>query len=124
MANVTPHLLIRLQAEGDDRDEAEGEPFPALHYLVMGVSRWVVERRCWGSGKTYAAGKVTAVLTLHGDVFGAFEGGVEDWWGISEGVWRGKGLDLSVPWVPHVKKKNMVLGGCALVALCSSWRLR
>jgi hypothetical protein len=32
-------------------------------------------------GRTYAAGKVTAVLTLHGDVFGAFEGGVEDWVG-------------------------------------------
>jgi hypothetical protein len=30
------------------------------------------------AGETYAAGEVTAVLALHGYVFGAFEGGVED----------------------------------------------
>jgi hypothetical protein len=90
MANMAPHLLVRLEAKRNKRDEAKGKPFPALHD---------------------AAREVAAVLTLHGDVFGAFEGGVEDWMeglgegGSERGVWWG------VPWVPHVKKKNMV-GEC------------
>jgi hypothetical protein len=57
MANMAPHLLVRLEAKRNKRDEAKGKPFPALHD---------------------AAREVAAVLTLHGDVFGAFEGGVED----------------------------------------------
>lgn len=31
----------------------------------------------------YAAGEVTAVLALHGEVFGAGEGGLEGWWIVS-----------------------------------------
>jgi hypothetical protein len=47
---------VRLEAEGDERHEAEGEPLPALH----------------GAG-----GVVAAVLALEGLRFGAFEGGGE-----------------------------------------------
>lgn len=52
VADVAAELLVRLKAEGDDGDKAEGEPFPAL-------------------GR--ARGEVAAVLALDGHVFGAFE---------------------------------------------------
>jgi hypothetical protein len=48
IANVAPDLLVWLEREGDNRDEAEGEPFPALHYLLeLGLvgRRW--RRRVW-----------------------------------------------------------------------------
>jgi len=47
VADVAADLLIGLDAEWDDRDEAEGEPFPPLH----------------GAG-----GEVAAVLALEGEV--------------------------------------------------------
>lgn len=56
IADMAADLVVRLQAEGNQRDEAEGEPLPALHD---------------------AAAEVAAVLALHGDVLGAFEGGLE-----------------------------------------------
>lgn len=45
VADVAADLLVGLKAEGDDGDEAEGEPFPALHW---------------------ARGEVAAVLALEG----------------------------------------------------------
>jgi hypothetical protein len=33
VANVASDLLVRLERERDNGHEAEGEPFPALHYL-------------------------------------------------------------------------------------------
>lgn len=33
MANMASDLLVRLERERDDGDEAECEPLPALHYL-------------------------------------------------------------------------------------------
>jgi hypothetical protein len=60
MANMAPDLLVGFQAKRDNGHEAKGKPFPALRD---------------------APREVAAVLTLHGDVFGAFEGGVEDWGG-------------------------------------------
>jgi hypothetical protein len=57
MANMAPDLLVRLDAERDNGHEAKSKPFPALHDTTR---------------------EVAAVLTLHGDVFGAFESGVED----------------------------------------------
>lgn len=56
IADMAADLVVRLEAEGNQRDEAEGEPLPALHD---------------------AAAEVAAVLALHGDVLGAFEGGLE-----------------------------------------------
>jgi hypothetical protein len=53
---VAADLLVRLEAKRDDGHEAEGEPLPALHHT---------------------AAVIAAVLTLHGYVFGAFEGGLE-----------------------------------------------
>ena len=50
VADVASDLLVRLERERDHGDEAEGEPFPALHD---------------------AAREVAAVLALHGDVLGA-----------------------------------------------------
>lgn len=58
IANMAANLMVRLQAERNKRDEAEGEPFPALHD---------------------APAEVAAVLALHCDVLGAFEGGLEGW---------------------------------------------
>ena len=57
MANVASNFLVRLERERDNGDEAECKPFPALHD---------------------AAGEVTAVLALYGDVLCAGEGRVED----------------------------------------------
>jgi hypothetical protein len=34
IAYVAPDFLVRLERKGDKRDEAECEPFPALHYTV------------------------------------------------------------------------------------------
>jgi len=56
MAHMAPDFLVRLEAEWDNGDEAEGKPFPALHYATRGVA---------------------AVLADELDVFGAFEGGCE-----------------------------------------------
>lgn len=52
IANVASDFLVRLQREGDQRDEAEGEPFPALHYLCRGgwLVGWLLERRGVGRG--------------------------------------------------------------------------
>lgn len=57
VADVAADFLVWLEREGDDGHEAEGEPFPALHYATREVS---------------------AVLALHGDVLCAGEGAVED----------------------------------------------
>lgn len=107
VADVAAELLVRLEAEGDDGDEAEGKPLPALQ----------------GPG-----GVVAAVLALEGEVLGTFEGGRECWrrvnvwakralWRVGEG-WNGMGSGVEVEmgeWkhvlcVPHVKKKNIVGG--------------
>jgi len=56
MAHMAPDFLVRLEAEWDNGDEAEGKPFPALHY---------------------AAGVVAAILALKREVFGAGEAGGE-----------------------------------------------
>ena len=58
VADVTAELLVWLERERYDGNEAEGEPFPALHY---------------------ATGVVAAVLALEGEVFGAGEAGGECW---------------------------------------------
>ena len=58
VADVTAELLVWLERERYDGNEAEGEPFPALHD---------------------APAEVAAVLALHCDVLGAFEGGLEGW---------------------------------------------
>jgi hypothetical protein len=41
---------------------------------------WFEEENGGRRDETYAPGKVAAVLALYCDVFGAGEGGVEDWW--------------------------------------------
>ena len=56
IADVAADLVVGLEAEGDERDEAEREPLPALQD---------------------APAEVAAVLALHCDVLGAFEGGLE-----------------------------------------------
>jgi len=56
IADVASDFLAWLEAEGDNGDEAECKPFPALHY---------------------AAGVVAAVLALEREVFGAGEAGGE-----------------------------------------------
>lgn len=56
VTDVAADLLVGLEAEGDDGDEAEGEPLPALHG---------------------ARAEVAAVLALHGEVLGASELGLE-----------------------------------------------
>jgi len=77
MAHMAPDFLVRLEAEWDNGDEAEGKPFPALHYATRGVA---------------------AVLADELDVFGAFEGGCEGWGDVSErterdgGRWCGQGI--------------------------------
>lgn len=58
IADVATDLPIGLEAEGDDGDEAECEPFPALHR---------------------AGAEVAAILALHGEVFGAGELRLERW---------------------------------------------
>ena len=58
ITDVAAQLPVRLQGEGDDGDEAEREPFPALH----------------GAG-----GEVATILALEGRVFGAGELGGEGW---------------------------------------------
>jgi hypothetical protein len=37
VADVATNLLVGLEAKGNDGDEAEGEPFPALHYATAVV---------------------------------------------------------------------------------------
>lgn len=54
VADVTAELLVWLERERYDGNEAEGEPFPALH---------------WTSGE------VTAVLALEGQVLGTGKAG-------------------------------------------------
>ena len=56
MADVAPDFLIRLEAEWDNGDEAEGKPLPALHHFARGIA---------------------AVLAAQGQVLSAFEGGCE-----------------------------------------------
>ena len=56
VANVAPYFPVGLERKRDDGDEAEGKPFPSLHY---------------------ASRVVTAVLTLYCDVFGAGDAGCE-----------------------------------------------
>jgi hypothetical protein len=56
IAHMAPNLLVWLQAERNNGDEAEGEPFPALHNFARGV---------------------TAVLAVECYVFGTFERGCE-----------------------------------------------
>jgi len=56
VTDVAPDFLVRLEAKRDNGDEAECEPFPALHHF---------------------AGLVAAVLALECYVFGTFEGGCE-----------------------------------------------
>jgi hypothetical protein len=53
VANMASDLFIWFERKGDHGDEAESKPLPALHH---------------------ATAEVAAVLALHGDVFGAFEG--------------------------------------------------
>lgn len=64
IADMAAELFVGFEAERDDRDEAEGEPFPALHRT---------------------RGEVAAVLALEGEVFGAFELRGECCGGISRG---------------------------------------
>lgn len=76
IADVASDFVARLERERYDGHEAEGEPFPALHYLDMCVLAGYGEGQ--RDGETYAAGEVTAVLALDGYVLCASEGGVED----------------------------------------------
>jgi hypothetical protein len=84
VAHVAAELLVGLEAERDERHEAECEPLPALH----GACR-----------------VVAAVLALEGLGFGAFEGGGEGCGVVSGGGYLGGGDVLCVP---QVKKKNIV----------------
>jgi hypothetical protein len=109
IADVAADFLVGFQREGYDGHEAEGEPFPALGYLWWGLACVDGGGGDLGlrEGETYAAGEVTAVLALYGDVLCACEGGVEDWGRLLDELHGRVVLRKSVPCVPHVKKKNM-----------------
>lgn len=72
--DVAGNFVPGFEAEGDEGDEAEGEPFPSLRHFAREIACWVISLADKGGAwDVEVVWMLTAVLTLYGDVFIAFQ---------------------------------------------------